>query len=235
MKTISPQDMLDAAAYGLISARCRQAYLHDMRGELQTLHSAVDLMVRASRGAPGNADVAEKASSLAKRTMANYENSIVKLVDQMAPQFEARRAVDVAELVASVERLVRNDAARKAVRIALHSTPPLTVVAETNKFRLYLVGLITATLDGLAAGSVIDITVHRSGGDALIEVASDMPRTLILDPDSLWQNSQPQLAPYALFLMLAKQWVIANGGQLELAGGNPLPNVLRILYPAAAP
>lgn len=234
MKPISRQEMLEAAAYGLISGRCRQAYLHDMRGELQTLHSAIELMIRACKGASGNAGVGEKASSLAKRTLATYEYSIVKLVDQMAPQSEARCPVDVAELASGVVRFVRNDAARKSVSLAVHCTPPLAVTGEPNKFRLYLLGLITATLDAVAPRSVIEVTTRRSGGDAVIEVISDMGGETIVDSESLWNHAQPDVVPYVFFMTLAKEWITANGGQLDNTRDNPPQNVLRILYPAVA-
>ena len=233
MTPISHQEMLEAAACGWISRRCRQAYLHDLRGELQTLHSSVDLMVRATKGDSRNADFAEKASSLAKRTMANCESSISRLVDQMVPASESPSVVDVTELANSVVRFVRNDAARKSVTIDLHSTSALFLKAEVNQFRLYLLGLIVATLDGLAPGSVMEIRLSRSKEDAVLEVTSDMPCTSIPEPQMLWQPSHSPLTPYALYLMLAKQWVLASGGELELVDGRPLPNVLRLICPAA--
>ena len=236
MNAIPSIDMLEAAAYALVSERYRQSYLHDIRGGLQTLHSAVELLVRAAQSPAENAVLAEKASTLARRAVQNHEKSLVGLVNHVTPQREAAARVNVGELVSDLLRFAGNDFASKFIAINLDSSGNVTVLAEPNKFRLLLLGLFAMLADGLQPGAVIGVKITRSAGDALIEFKSDSPATSIPKPEELSLSVNGMSSPNELLLALTQQWVGVHGGTLEFESDvHPhRPAALRLRYPLSA-
>src|SRR5580704_5238722 len=105
VKPLPISDVLEAAAYAVVGERCRQAHLHDARGELQTLHSTIELLARAAKTPGENAAMAEKASALAKRALANHEKSLVELLNRMTPHEASMATVNVGQLVSEVLRI----------------------------------------------------------------------------------------------------------------------------------
>ena len=225
MKSISSIDVLGAAAYALVSERCRQSYLHDIRGGLQTLSSAVELLIRAAKN-PGDAALAEKASFVARRAVLNHEKSLLDLVDQVTPLAEVADTVDVGQLMHDVLRFVANDLAKKSVSFRLEPAPEIYVLAERHKFRLLILGLICLLADELAPGSAVDVTVSRSDSNALIEFHSSAPCPSVLEFKTQTDSPGAMSSPCEILLELTRQWAFANGGGLE-----PSPRVLRIRYP----
>ncbi len=191
MKELSSIDLLEAAAYALVSERCRPSYLHDLRGGLQALQGAVELLVRAAKN-PGNSAIAEKAAGLARSALLNHEKSLVELVDQITPRQESATAVNVGELLRDVLRFVRSDAAAKSITLRLQASKDLNVLAEAHTFRLLLLGLCMTLTDGLAASAVVDVKVTRSGRHALIELSSIVPCAPIPSPEKLWGAAGPR-------------------------------------------
>ena len=226
MKSISSIDVLGAAAYALVSERCRQSYLHDIRGGLQTLNSAVELLIRAAKNPGDNAALAEKASFVARRAVLNHEKSLLDLVNQVTPQTEVADRVDAGQLMSDVLRFVANDLANKSVSFRLQSASDVFVLAERHKFRLLVLGLICMLADELAPGAVVDVKVTRSDSDALIEFNPTIPCPSVLDSKHQWESPGAMSSPCELLLSLTQQWAFANGGGLELS-----PTALRIHYP----
>ena len=229
MKAISPLDVLGAAAYALVSERCRQSYLHDIRGGLQTLNSAVELLIRAANSPGDNAALAEKASVLARRAVLKHEKSLVDLVNDVTPQSEVASRVNVGDLMSEVQRFVAGDFANKSVSLRLHSTADLCVLAERHRFRLLILGLVCVLADELAPGSVVDVTLARSDSHALIEFHSAMSCHSMPEAGNPWELPGAMSSPRELLLALTQQWTVAHGGELELS-----PTALRIRYPLPA-
>jgi hypothetical protein len=229
MKAISSLDVLGAAAYALVSERCRQSYLHDIRGGLQTLNSAVELLIRAANSRGDNAALAEKASVLARRAVLKHEKSLLDLVNDVTPQIEIASRVDVGGLMSEVLRFVANDLAGKSVSFRLQPAAELCVLAERHKFRLLILGLVCMLADDLAPGSVVDVTIARSDSHALIEFHSTMQCSSMPPAKSQWELSGAMSSPGELLLVLTQQWTVANGGGLEHSH-----NALRIRYPLPA-
>jgi hypothetical protein len=233
MKAISRIDMLEAAAYALVSQRCRQSYLHDIRGGLQALHSAVELLVRAANKPGDNPALAEKAAALARRAMQKQEKSLVELMDQITPPPEIASTVNVGDLVCDILHFIRNDAAGKSIAFRLEALGDVLVLAQPHKFRLLILGLCSTLTDGLAPGSVVDVAVVRTDSDALVEFRSSMP-CAVVNPEDLWNSAGAMSSPCELLLALAQQWAAVHGGRLELSKELHLPNTLRIYYPLAS-
>jgi signal transduction histidine kinase len=223
-------DVLDAAAWGLVGRRCRQSYLHDLRGGMQALHNAVELLMRAANSAGGNTALADKASDLARRAMANHEKLLMEFVNQVTPQSETPSVVNVGELMSEVVRFVTNDAARKSITFRLQSVEEVRVCAEAHKFRLLILGLTATLIDILAPGAVVDVAVTRADANALIEFTSSMPCHSILDAEQVWQSPA---SSFEVLLAISRRWLASNHGLLELSTCGQLPGALRIHYPMA--
>ncbi len=228
MKAISSIDVLGAAAYALVSERCRQSYLHDIRGGLQTLNSAVELLIRAANSPAENTALAEKASVLARRAVQKQEKLLLDLLNDLTPQTETASRVNIGELMSEVLRFVANDVAGKSVSIRLQSATELCVLVERHKFRLLILGLVCMLADDLAPGSVVEVTIARSASHALIEFLSSVARSSLHEAKSPWESTAAMSSPGELLLALTRQWTVANGGGLELS-----PTAIRIRYPAA--
>ncbi len=110
MTELSLNDALDAAAFALVGERCRHAHLHDIRGELQTLQSSLELLARSAKNPTEKIALAEKATALARRALASHEKALLEFVNQITPHVEAPAPVDVREMVDGALRFLRNPA-----------------------------------------------------------------------------------------------------------------------------
>jgi hypothetical protein len=230
MKPLTSIDILEAAAYALVSERSRPSYLHDIRGELQALHAAVELLMRAAKSPQANASVAEKAVMLAKRAVLNHERWLAGFLDKLTPQQEAPTHVNVGELVEEVLRFVRNEVANKSVAFRSELARDVVVLAQPCKLRTLTLGLCLTLADGLVPGSVIDVAVSRSDAHAVIEIRSELPCSSIPSPDDLCRPGR-SASEFELLLSLARRWSKENGGSLELSRELNLPHALRLYYP----
>jgi signal transduction histidine kinase len=233
VSAISPPELLDAAAWGLVGERCRPSYLHDLRGSLQVFHSAVELLFRAANGPGGNTALAEKASALARRAIESHETLLAEVFNQITPQQEAPVSVDVGAMVGDVLRFLRGEIARKSITFQLQSVENVLVLAQQHKFRLIILGLASSLADALAAGSLVEIAVTRLDSNAVVEFKSNMPRPSILQPEQLWSSAGATISSYELLLSVAQRWLSVNRGFLELPAPGQLPGALRICYPCA--
>jgi hypothetical protein len=231
VKPLPISDVLEAAAYAVVGERCRKAHLHDARGELQTLHSAIELLARAAKTPGENAALADKASALAKRALANHEKSLVELLNRMTPHDAAVAAVNLGRLVSEVLRILRNDALSKSIDFRFQAVADVSIKAQPNLCEMVILGLCAITIDELAAGTRIDVTVGRSDSHAYIEWKSDIPWPAARRPEDLWHSARATLSPYELLLAVAWRWTSMNGGRIELPADVGARDSLRIYYP----
>jgi signal transduction histidine kinase len=234
MKAVPSIDLLEAAAYALVGERCRQSYLHDLRGGLQSVQTAVELLARAAMAPGENPALAEKATALARRAVQNHEKSLVELLARLTPMKETAAPLNVSELLTDILRFTRNDAAGKSITFQIESSAEVWVVAQAHKFRLIILGLVCSLIDAAAPDAVIGITVARAAPDAAIEFRSSVPCPAIRNPLDPWHSGGAISSSYELLLAMAQQWVSANGGRLEPPAESRLPNALRIYYPLAS-
>ena len=221
--------MLEAAAYALVSERCRASYIHDIRGGLQALYGGVELLARAAKS-PDNPGLTDKAAGLARGALAKHEKSLVDLVDKLTPRPESAARVDAGELFADILQFIRNDVANKAITFRLDAERGIVVLAEAHKIRLLLLGLSITLTDGLAAGTVVDVTVTRSDEYALIQYASVVPCPVIPALEEIWGSTDP-VSARELLLSLTKSWAATNGGRLEVPVDATGSNAVRLYYP----
>ncbi len=231
MKAITSSDLLEAAAYALVSERCRASYVHDIRGGLQALYGGVELLSRAAKN-PDTGSLADKAAGLARSALVKHEKSLVDLVDQLAPRQEAAVPVNIGELVGEILRFISNDVANKCITFRLHTERDIVVLAEAHKIRFLLLGLSITLTDGLDAGTVIDVNVRRSSDYALIEYASVILSPTIPQLAEIWGSTTPLSSARELLLSLSQAWASDNGGRLELTAEATGSTAVRLYYPA---
>jgi len=231
MTDLSLNDALDAAAYALVGTRCRHAHLHDIRGELQTLQSSLELLARSARTQTDKSAIADKATALARRALANHEKALVEFVNQTTPHEEAAVAIDVGELVGSALRCLRNDAANKSITFKVESTPNLRIVAQPYRSRLLILGLFAMTIDELSRGSVVTVKLCRAESDALIEIQSAVIWPAVRGPEDLWSSATSRVPPCDLLLAVTSRWASANGGRVEPPQESQSHPALRLYYP----
>jgi signal transduction histidine kinase len=224
-------DALDAAAYALVGERCRHAHIHDIRGELQTLQSALELLARSARNPGENIALAEKATALARRALANHEKSLVDFVNQTTPHEEAAAAVDVRDMVNRALLILRNDAANKSITFTVESSADLRILAQPHRARLLILGLLALTIDELSTGAVVKVLLSREDSHVVIEIQSDVICPAIRAPEDLWKGAARAVPPFELLLAVTSRWAAANGGRVEAPVNSPVPRALRIYYP----
>ena len=239
MTAVPLSDVLEAAAFALIGKRWHQAHIHDVRGEIQTLRNAIELLSRAAKVSGDNPAALEKSAALAKRAMDGHEKALAVLVRQMTPHEAANIPVNVGELVADVLRFLRVGASIKSIVFNLDSIPDALVVAQPYKCRLLILGICTVLIDELDPGAVAEIIVARSGSDVVMAFKSALPCPAVRSPEELWHSVGTSLRLYELLLALNSQWAAANGCRIECGRDahtqqvTDAQSVLRICYPAA--
>jgi hypothetical protein len=235
MNTWQAGDVLDAAVQTLINERCHRAYVHDMRGGLQAVYSSLEVLARSAKNGTPNTVLIENASSIAKRAMANHEQALVDIVNQVTGPDEVPSVVNLASLVKQAQQFLRNDALSKGIRLGLSGCEDVQVFSPRNKLRSLILGLLALGIDGLCAEAELHVELRRVEGYALLELRSDLTYNDIREAEDLLCHDPVDLCPQELVLGFARRWIMANGGRVEIH--SPIgaqQSGLRIYYPLAA-
>jgi signal transduction histidine kinase len=230
-------ELLDVAARARINERCAMAYLHDVRGTMQALFSAIELLGRSARAGNGDAARIDKACGLAKRAIATHEKSVLDILQALTLQSAEATPVDLAGMVTKAVQFLRNEAAMKSVTISLvgedgDSTPGLTVMAEQARFQTLLVGLVAAAIDATPAGEKLPIAVRRVDGWAQVTIGSDAGYRAHEGA----AGPKPQggrLRPSELTRLFAERYLATGGGRLDIDAGTHPHGTLKLFYPLA--
>jgi len=227
-RTLAPE-LLEAAAMHLINSRCREAYLHDVRGGLHALYSALELLSRSANLGSGDTAMTERATSIARRAMSNYEPLVLRTVASLTAGHETDTEVDLGTLAEEVLRFLRTDIANKQLelRTAIEANVRVHVCRETA--RLWILGLLLTSVDSSQAGQPLAVSVARDNEHARLVIACGTRRDAIPD----WQ-SVPAALPYradAVILAMARRWAESRGGRLELAPEGVAGEEIRAYYP----
>jgi signal transduction histidine kinase len=226
-------DLYEAAARATINERCALAYLHDIRGSMQALFSALELLGRSAKAGCGNPERVEKACELARRAITHHEKSTIGALQILTLQPAEATAVDVGALLTEVVHFLRNDAANKGVVMSVGGTEGLSVLAESAKLQTLLVGLLAASIDDAPPGTSLQLSFGRCNDSAVVSVGSNagyggtQEAMVSLDPQNRFQ-------PKELTLLFARRFLAANGGRLEIDPSASPHGELRLYYPLAA-
>jgi hypothetical protein len=231
VKPLPISDVLEAAAFAVVGERCRQALLHDARGELQTLHSAIERLTRAAKTPGENTALADKASALAKRALAAHEKSLVELLDRMTPHDAVTAPLNVGRLVSETLRILRNDALSKSIEFRFEALADVSIETQPNLCEMVILGLCAMSIDELAVGASVAVTVGRMDGHAYVGWKSDTPWPAVRKPEDLWHSAREALSAYELLLAVAWRWTSTHGGRVEVPQGSQVRDAMRIYYP----
>ena len=229
-------DVLDAAVQTLINERCHRAYIHDMRGGLQAVYSSLEVLARSAKHGTPNTLLIDNASSIAKRAMANHEQALVDIVNQVTGPDDVPAVVNLVSLVKQAQQFLRNDALSKGIKLGLPGCEDVLVFSQRNKLRSLILGLFAVGIDGLPTGAELRVELHRVDGYALLELRSDLTYDDIREAEDLLCHEPVDLRPQELVLGFARRWISANGGRVEIHApvGAQQQTGLRIYYPLAA-
>jgi hypothetical protein len=226
-------DILDATAQAYINIRCRAAYLHDMRGELQTLNSCIELLSRAAQNA--QPDRALKSSAMAKRAMTAHELSLSRTFDQMTLQDAGASTIDLAVLIQEAVQFLSNEAAGKSATFSLQLDSPLVVSTQAYACRLSILGLAVSLLDEAAPGAIIAVQTQRDQGFACIVFSAEgqLPAAISLD-DLCSDSARVRMGSLPLFLAYASRWAANGGGHLHVTNESETRQRISIHCPVPA-
>ncbi len=217
MNELGLPDLFEAAARVAINERCAAAYLHDIRGGMQALFSALELLSRSAKSGYDNPERVEKACELAKRAISNHEKSTLAALQALTLQRAEAAVIDVLTLVSDVARFLRNEAAgREVILKVVGAEGEVAISAERVRLQTVLVGLLLAAIDDVPPGSSLILSIGRADGDAVISMDSDAGYGEVSDLEDLWSRRSGRLRPQELTLLFARQFLAANGGRLDI-------------------
>jgi signal transduction histidine kinase len=235
MNDLRAGDVLDAAVQTLINERCRSAYMHDMRGGLQAIYSSLDLLARSAKLAAHNPALIDGAASIAKRAMANYERSMVAIVNQVTGPEDSPVVLNLSTLVKQAQQFLRNDALGKEIMLSLSGRDDLLVFSEPNRLRSLIVGLLALSIDASPTEADLHVELSCADGFAVLELRSHLTYDAIRGAEDLLCRETVNLKPQELLMGFARQWIMANGGRVEIPSDTGTTQAgLRLYYPVAA-
>jgi signal transduction histidine kinase len=230
MKALDEDQILGAAVNTLVNRRCRRAYLHDLRGGLQAISGAFELLARLARTGKSDPVLAERASAIARSALANHEGAIVEMLQQVVPEEEPVGTVDFGELIDETLQFLRNDIACKQIRLSVDRCDELEVLGRQHELRLMLLGLLTVRIDDCPAGAELIVRLARAEGLAVLTVSS------IGGPESSHaRQSREPVHPGQVVLEWASKGLSRHGGRIELMRAEHSDrSECRVYYPLRA-
>jgi hypothetical protein len=205
-----------------------------MRGGLQAIYSSFELLARSAKHGAANAVLIENASSIAKRAMAHHEQALVEIVNQVTGPVDAPMITNLSNLVKQAQHFLRNDALGKGVTLVFSGCEDALVFTPPNKLRSIVLGLLALGIDGLPLGAELHVELSRVEGYVLLELRSELTYGAIREAQDLLCQEPVHLRPQELVLGFARQWIVANGGRVEIHSLTGEQSGLRIYYPLAA-
>ncbi len=203
MDQIDPERLQDLALRSAVVQRCRQAFLHDMRGGLQSISSAFELLNRAANAAPFNQALAGKASEFFRRAIDSHERLLDASLEDICGGSPAPGTMQLESIADLALRFLQNDAAARQVNLRAAAMEPVSVHGNAMNLRLLLLALLTHAIDLAPAGSAIDLGVERS------------PRAAVVVSAPAW------MAPGSAFEFICtvgRRWLSLDGGGLAHSG-----------------
>jgi signal transduction histidine kinase len=225
-------DLCEIAARACINERCALSYLHDIRGSMQALFSAVELLSRSAKSGTGNQERIDKAADLARRAIAHHEKTAQATLQALTLQPAVTAPFEIGPLVEDAAHFLRNEASTRQVTFSLSGAESLRVSTDRGKFYTVLIGLLLAAIDAVDPGSLIDISVAHRQEHAVISIDTAAGYRAADGPQDLLHHEGVRIKDLTRFY--AQRFLAAHGGRLEV-DEHPAPRgVLRIHYPVDA-
>jgi len=208
------ESLADGAARAWVAARCQRAYLHEVRGGLQALSGAFELLARLARTRDGDAGVVDRATSIAKRALANHEAAMIELIKQITAAADEQESVDLTALIEDVLRFLRNDisARQLEIRFERDGSQRMCVDVPRHQLRLLLLGLISRQIDSIPPRSALSLRLAVRDGQATLELGS--PGGMRPAREAVSEEEADRVLDWA------QHWSAARGGGLEPVEGS---------------
>jgi signal transduction histidine kinase len=229
---LSLTDLYEVAARATINERCAPAYMHDVRGSLQALFGALELLGRSARAGGGDLARVEKACDLARRAISRHEKSTIDTLQVLASQQSMAAAVEVGALTREVVRILRDDAGNKSIRVTVASSKDLYVCADRAKLQTLLAGLLTAAIDETRVGGELPVWIDCVGNDVTVSIGSHAGYDDVHAAPDLSRSPSLRFQPKELTLLFAREFLSANGGRLTVDNGAQPQGSVTMYYPA---
>ncbi len=234
MKELELPDLFTAAARAAINERCAAAYLHDVRGSMQALFSAFELLSRSAKSGTDPART-EKACELARRAISQHEKSTMSVLELLTLEQAEATVVNVESLLHEVAHFLRHDTAAKAVKIMVCGAADLHVSAERAKLQTLLVGLMMEAIEETPAGAELAVSAEPVGDEVSISIGSAAAYRSVRELEALDLRAPVRLRPRDLTLLFARQFLTANRGRVEIDSAAGPRGTLTLYYPRSAP
>jgi signal transduction histidine kinase len=215
-------ELFEAAARALINERCAPAFLHDVRGSMQALFSALELLGRSAKMGNANPLRVEKACDLAQRAILRHEKSTLEILQLLTLQQAEPVDVDFGDLLQEAAHLLRNDAAGKCITITTLLATDVAIRVEKAKLHTMLVGLLTAAIDEMPSGGELTIGLQRQDEEASVAI-------------SYLATSLGALQSAELTMRFARQFIQSNAGCLQVELDEGGRSVIRLRLPCFTP
>ena len=208
-------DVFEAAARATINERCAAAFLHDIRGSMQAVFSAFELLGRSARMGGGDAARVERVCDLAKRAITQHEKSTMEILQLLTLQPSDVVTLELQSLLREAVHFLRNDASAKGVVLQVAAETAAYVSVARAKLQTMLVGLLASAIDYTAPATNLLIEVRVAGAEAAVVI--------------------PAAGESELTLKFAQHLMSSSGGRLQLEPcSGPHPRLI-LYFPLAAP
>ncbi len=224
-------ELVETAARATINERCASAFLHDVRGTMQALFSAFELLGRSAKSSGADTVRVERACDLARRAISHHEKSTMNVLQILTLHPSAAVTVELPELVNEVAHFLRNDATIKRVTVDVSSVAGVSVSVDRAKLQTLLVGLLSAAIDQIAAGSELVVSIRRIDGDAVVSFGSDAGFAQAEGSGGIQRQGLRPLHPRELTLLFARHFLAANGGRFVVDPAAQPFGAMHLHYP----
>ena len=203
MEQFDSDYLQELALRSAVAQRCRGAFLHDMRGGLQSIASAFELLNRAANAAPFNQALAGKASEFFRRALDSHERVLDESLAEICGGAAAVESVQLDVITTQSLKFLQNDAAVRHLSLRPAEMQAVAVPGRASNLRLLLLALLTHAVDHTPPDSVIDVSVVR------------LPRVTLAISSPAWLTTGDGLE---FICAVGRRWLSASGGSLVHPG-----------------
>jgi signal transduction histidine kinase len=193
------------AAMGKTSA----AIAHELKNSLNGLGMAVELI---AQDPTNQARVARLRPQVASE-IARLRDVVDSLLSfSRSPRID-RAPADLSGVVSRALSLLAELAVERGADVTVHAPPSLRTRCDAHKVQGVVVNLVKNAIE---AGRKVDVTLHASAGEAIIEIADDGPGLSAEARDHLFEpffTTKPNGT--GLGLPTSRRFIDAHGGHLE--------------------
>ena len=222
--------------------KLRPALLHDLKGPMQAILSALHMLKKARGVAPGGPNAAEARHPQDQYTdlIRNSVQQLIAIGDAILPRVadeaSEREPVSLQALTERALRLLRDLASLDSVAFELDVDPAATTGMQANKddLQLALTALLVAMLERAPADSIVRIRIAQPGQSLQWRARVDAHPTQPNPDRTLFVGAAGDAPGTDLGWSVANEIVVAHGGQMTLEEAGGAGWTLELTFPVAA-